>query len=188
MSGRPCDLKIISSGHCIQIQYFPCEIKTLHLSGLHGGGIHILYADAASGDNGLRKSSGAGHRQFQMLDDLYKICTLCLRDLMHFLLRRDPGQFDHHRNQPIGKQLRQCIFKLFLVIGIKFTQQALVQLFFGKGRLQINGKTAVCSLPIKGAGRQNQRTADSEMGKQHLSKPFIDLALGQSHGQRDIFQ
>ena len=89
----------------------------------------------------------------------------------------------------------QCIFKLFVLRFLKIPKQAFIQLFRCQCGFQIQEKLyfIVTFLSgnifgIKAAGGQNQRTADTKVGKQHLSEAFVPGLLPTLHPDLHIFK
>ena len=72
MSGRIGDLKVITAGVCIDIEYFAREIEPFYQTRLHRLRIDLCGRDAAGGDNGLLERAIVADRQpekFQLPDD-----------------------------------------------------------------------------------------------------------------------
>ena len=108
---------------------------------------------------------------------------------MYRFLPGDTANFDHDRSQRRRKKNTDHIFKLFVMICIKFTQDPGVKLFCIKRRLQIQESLQRLFFQFfadLGTCRKDQGSCNSEMSKHHLAKVFIEDFFAGSYCQFHI--
>ena len=103
---------------------------------------------------------------------------------MCLLLRRDAGELHQHRHHQPGHQPFQHIVEIPVGVFLQIPEQSLVQLLLVQGGLEIQVDVVVLLLKIPhvGAGAEDQRPGQAEVGEQQLPLLGVDrLFLPVSH-------
>ena len=178
-SSREGDLQIVAAGISVHIQQFSGEVQISALFGFHGLWRALGNRHAACGDDRFLDRAEALGGNREALDNRNQLHALFLGDLVDLLFRRDAAELYNHRDHLSRQQQRQRIAESLVLELLEIPQQTGIQLFLGESRLQVDLHLVAGQVAAHAAaGREHQRTADTEMCEEHLAQLGVgDLAV-----------
>ena len=125
-----------------------------------------------------------------MLENAQQALPLFTGQVVYLLPSRNFRQLYHHRDQLLGQKIVQRILEIVVCVFAEVRQQPFIQLLLIQSRFQIDFQPILLfiKVPHMGGSRQDQWTADAEVGEQQLSEIRVEFLIVFKHRQADIPQ